>query len=709
MTTVYFNYAQISKSTIPFSGCTSLARVTIMNPVQLGANAFSGLPEGFVLSCPNKLSVSSLDASVFGTTKNPVIEVPDETTKEKVVAKLGTKAEVKVAGEGEAESAALVQGSDGNITGYESLEKAFEAINNGSDQGPLTITLRQNSENIVWPETAEAPNKEVTIDFSNNSVVLPANLTLRAPMTIKNIHNFNNTVLCNLTAGEYRFVMIDGGSFGFSQISGNNLTFSGKLPSSQSLGQPCQIIGAGENSTVTFENVGRSDYYYNMPSISGFSNLVLNNTFLNAQSGLSETGVLLNDGGLKLSADVTVKALGGNGELRLENGAALTVTGEAAGKTKIILDGSIPEDGTVLVKAVNAARDAFYLDGVTDKVLVYNAEGAFTLGAPIVSVNGGNIVGAGFGSMSDALNAIAGDDGEGTYMVALKENAKLETDSGSANTCTFPAKSIVIDGEGNTLSQPVTSRNYLRVNGNLTLKNVNMDMKMTYLYNDASGSEIVFDGTVTGVLGTVEDKSAKTAEGATFRVYSPISKSIISSFGGNSNNNYISSSPTTTVVLNGYGSENNPAVNRFNKQFVPSVGSSSTAVDKLVLENSWVPISTSGYDCKTIQFSGNSGISILAATSSTVTATINNLDASAAEGTVMLPVLNNKFTYLTVRGEVSGKVKVVVPDGEPEVGTVLVKAPNAAEDAFYLDGFDNKCLKRMDNGDYVVASWQMFV
>lgn len=573
----------------------------------------------------------------------------------------------------------------------------------------MTITLRQNSENIVWPETAEAPNKEVTIDFSNNSVVLPANLTLRAPMTIKNIHNFNNTVLCNLTAGEYRFVMIDGGSFGFSQISGNNLTFSGKLPSSQSLGQPCQIIGAGENSTVTFENVGRSDYYYNMPSISGFSNLVLNNTFLNAQSGLSETGVLLNDGGLKLSADVTVKALGGNGELRLENGAALTVTGEAAGKTKIILDGSIPEDGTVLVKAVNAARDAFYLDGVTDKVLVYNAEGAFTLGAPIVSVNGGNIVGAGFGSMSDALNAIAGDDGEGTYMVALEENAKLETDSGSANTCTFPAKSIVIDGEGNTLSQPVTSRNYLRVNGNLTLKNVNMDMKMTYLYNDASGSEIVFDGTVTGVLGTVEDKSAKTAEGATFRVYSPISKSIISSFGGNSNNNYISSSPTTTVVLNGYGSENNPAVNRFNKQFVPSVGSSSTAVDKLVLENSWVPISTSGYDCKTIQFSGNSGISILAATSSTVTATINNLDASAAEGTVMLPVLNNKFTYLTVRGEVSGKVKVVVPDGEPEVGTVLVKAPNAAEDAFYLDGFDNKCLKRMDNGDYVVASWQMFV
>lgn len=75
----------------------------------------------------------------------------------------------------------------------------------------------------------------------------------------------------------------------------------------------------------------------------------------------------------------------------------------------------------------------------------------------------------------------------------------------------------------------------------------------------------------------------------------------------------------------------------------------------------------------------------------------------------MLPVLNNKFTYLTVRGEVPGKVKVVVPDGEPEVGTVLVKAQNAAEDAFYLDGFDNKCLKRMDNGDYVVASWQMFV
>ena len=129
--------------------------------------------------------------------------------------------------------------------------------------------------------------------------------------------------------------------------------------------------------------------------------------------------------------------------------------------------------------------------------------------------------------MAEAMEAIAGDDGNGTYTVILKDNAAMGLDDGSSNTCSLPAKTIVLDGCGYKLSQPVTSRNYLGINGNLTLKNVELDMNLTYLYNYADGAEITFEGTVTGKLGLAQDKTDKNAEGATFVVCSPVSKTIL--------------------------------------------------------------------------------------------------------------------------------------------------------------------------------------
>lgn len=211
--------------------------------------------------------------------------------------------------------------------------------------------------------------------------------------------------------------------------------------------------------------------------------------------------------------------------------------------------------------------------------------------------------------MAEAMEAIAGDDGNGTYTVILKDNAAMGLDDGSSNTCSLPAKTIVLDGCGYKLSQPVTSRNYLGINGNLTLKNVELDMNRTYLYNYAEGAEITFEGTVTGKLGLAQDKTDKNAEGATFVVCSPVSKTILASLGGNTGNNY-NYPPSTTVVLKGYGTAEEPALGRFNSQIVPSAGSSSSALRELVLENSYVPIFPAAYDSQTIKISGSGGISV---------------------------------------------------------------------------------------------------
>lgn len=75
-----FNYVQILKNTLPFMN-SGITRITVLNPVNFGANAFSGLSEGFTLICPNNLEASKIDAYSFGTTKNVTIQVADAAAK----------------------------------------------------------------------------------------------------------------------------------------------------------------------------------------------------------------------------------------------------------------------------------------------------------------------------------------------------------------------------------------------------------------------------------------------------------------------------------------------------------------------------------------------------------------------------------------------------------------------------------------------------
>ena len=692
-----FNYVQILKNTLPFMN-SGITRITVLNPVNFGANAFSGLSEGFTLICPNNLEASKIDAYSFGTTKNVTIQVADAAAKTALEEKFGASVTVVSLSGGEETIVASVRDGNGNVTTYTSMAAAFEAINVSEDAGPFYMTVPYTSEGIDWSGSATVPNKKTTIDFSGNNVCLPASLVLQAPLTIKNINNFTNAdggELCTLEAGDNAFVMQNGGSFGFAKISGSNLTFDKILPHSTPLGsEPCQLVGTGNNAVLHIQNVGSSSYIYDLPDMNGFSELILTDAYMkiNAGEAAKLKRVTLNNGGLTVLDTVELSSIGGNGTLRFAEGASLTVTDQAEGTFRLpdLSDNApvpvtVPANSALILKNANG-------DIVEPQVAV-----------SVVEVSGGNLNNKGYASMAEAMEAIAGDDGNGTYTVILKDNAAMGLDDGSSNTCSLPAKTIVLDGCGYKLSQPVTSRNYLGINGNLTLKNVELDMNRTYLYNYAEGAEITFEGTVTGKLGLAQDKTDKNAEGATFVVCSPVSKTILASLGGNTGNNY-NYPPSTTVVLKGYGTAEEPALGRFNSQIVPSAGSSSSALRELVLENSYVPIFPAAYDSQTIKISGSGGISVSPGAQVTA-ATIYGWDASAGDAQVLLKKKSAGFEKLIVRGEVSGTTKVKISGDEiPEDGTVLVQAPHGAADSFYLDGVPGKSLIRQTNGDYVVAA-----
>ena len=141
---------------------------------------------------------------------------------------------------------------------------------------------------------------------------LPDTLTLQAPLTIENITNINSgdDTLTTLTAGTYAFTMVDGGSFGFAAISGSDLTFDGTLPGGRfGGGEQVQLTGTDEAAKVTFVNIGRSDYYYDLPLMSGFETLALDGAYLEADGSDifkgqldGVTAVELQNSGLELNA-----------------------------------------------------------------------------------------------------------------------------------------------------------------------------------------------------------------------------------------------------------------------------------------------------------------------------------------------------------------------------------------------------------------------
>lgn len=154
---VQFASVQILKAAIPFIN-SGVEEITIMNPVQLGANAFSGMPSGLVLNCPNRIpTVSNIDAGMFGSTQNVTFLVPNADLKSKMETKFASnkKVTVKLANEGMENVGVLVKDGAGQIVAYTSLKEAFQGIGESSSDGPFAITVCQSSESVVWPADVE--------------------------------------------------------------------------------------------------------------------------------------------------------------------------------------------------------------------------------------------------------------------------------------------------------------------------------------------------------------------------------------------------------------------------------------------------------------------------------------------------------------------------------------------------------------------------
>lgn len=491
---------EIAKANIsgksPFSG-SSIRTMTIYAFSGSGdASEFSGLPEGFTLNCPGSLSTYQLDKNAFGTTKNVTLNVATEELQTAFAEKFAGKS-VTVKLFGEAETVASVSDSTGTVTGYASLEDAIRAVNDSQDQGPFTITTRSSGELIEW-NTDLAPAKETVIDFAGCSVDLPDTLTLQAPLTIRSVTNFDTEGgLCTVDAGKYAFVMIDGGSFGFAEIKGSDLRFEGTLPGGLPLGQQVRLTGEGEAATVEFSGIGSSEYYYDLPNMRGFTEVELQNSYLEADRSETFHGqledvdtVTMDDGGLKLNADASIDTLSGRGELRFAEGAALKVTGSADGSF------TLPEfEGSDLTEVpLTLPEDS--------DVKLTNKDGTEIVAEAVVSVED---LGS-FSTLADAFEAIRRDGKADSYTLTLKDDLTLPEGA------VLPDVVLTIDGKDGDASHTlsVAQGKALRVQNSLTLQNLELDMdgaNVEYVRASDGEKTLTIAATVTGNVGQIVDSS----------------------------------------------------------------------------------------------------------------------------------------------------------------------------------------------------------
>lgn len=650
-----------------FSG-SSIRTLTIYELSDNGikANILNAMPDNFTLNLLADISNTALVNTTFGATENVTLNllVQENVDHYKTVFK-DKDVTVQLYGSSGQEVLANVTDGTGASTGYATLAEAIAAINASSDNGPFTIDILDNG-TVEWGDTA--PNKATTVDFGGASVDLPATLTLQAPLTIQNITNINSDTdtLTTLVAGEHAFAMIDGGSFGFAEIRGSDLTFAGTLPGGQFDGgqdsRQVQLTGTGDGAAVTFVDVGRSGYYYGLPNMAGFDTLMLDGAYLEADGAEAFRGQLddvtaveLQDGGLKLNASAEIESLSGNGELRFAEGAALNVTGGASGSFRL------PEfEGTAL------ADSGLSLPLGSDVTLT-NANGeTVTLPEPVVRVEG---LGQ-YATMAEAFAAITDDAGTGVYTLTLQKDVTLEGDKTYANkpVVTLPAKALVIDGDNHKLSLP---KGYVDANADLTLKSVELDMASTYLRVSAEGATVTVEGTVTGAL----DYLSANAEQCSAVIHAPAAGNVVGTVNG-------TSGKVMTLTLKGYGSQNEPA----DTANYPTINIAGSGKGTLILEKSWLVNGTvANWGNVVIRDAGGLAItrSMQAASPSSWTV------EEGAVADLYLTKMSGGFSYLNINslGSVSGKTQIhVVGDTLPTADTVLVKVQGdgAALDSFVL-------------------------
>lgn len=645
----------------PFAG-SSIQELTVYNLSSTGikANLLNNMPDGFTLNLPGDISSTALVANTFGSTKNVTLNLGAQEDVEHYKTVFdGKDVTVQLFG-GEEGAQAIITDSAGGVTGYATLNDAINAINQSEGTGPFQVrTINNGSTTIEWTGDV-APNKATVIDFAGASVDLPDTLTLQAPLTIENITNINpdEGTLTTLIAGDHAFAMVDGGSFGFAEIRGSNLTFAGTLPGGQFGGgqdsRSVQLTGTGDGATVTFVDVGRSDYYYVLPNMAGFAELVLDGAYLEADATdvyanqLAGTkAVTLNDGGLTVNKSAEIETLSGNGELRVAEGAVLTVTGSASGSFRL------PEfAGTKL------ADSGLSLPLGSDVTLT-NADGeTVALPEPVARVEG---LGQ-YATMADAFDAIESGEAD-SYTITLLDDVELEATgtSGAYGVAELPAKALIIQGGGYTISAGDSkTRNYVYAAADLTLVNVELNMPKTYLRITGEGATVTVEGTVTGALEKID---ASVSTGCTVLVKATVGDDVIDGIAGTSKNKM-------TVILQGYGSLEAPAA----KTAFPTISNSSGT---LVLENSWL-VADNATSWGGIEVRQGGGLLL---TGSMPNASVKGWQV--AEGvTADLTVKNGK---LTVSGAVSGKTQIHLSGSQMAAeGKVLVKAANGGLDSFAL-------------------------
>lgn len=533
-----------------FSG-SSIRTLTIyeLSGSGIKANVLNAMPDGFTLDLLADISSTALVNTTFGATENVTLNllVQEDVDHYKTVFK-DKDVTVQLYGSSGQEVLANVTDGTGASTGYATLAEAIAAINASSDNGPFTIDILDNG-TVEWGDAA--PNKATTVDFGGASVNLPATLTLQAPLTIKNITNINSDTdtLTTLVAGEHAFAMIDGGSFGFAEIRGSDLTFEGTLPGGQFGGgqdsRQVQLTGTGDGATVTFVDVGSSDYYYVLPNMAGFAELVLDGAYLEADATdayanqLAGTkAVTLNGGGLTVNKSAEIETISGNGELRVAEGASLAVTGSASGSF------TLPE-----VTGTELSSEVLSLPAGSEITLTNQAGESVTITEPVVedpavTVTGGSLNAEGYATLSGAFAAITADAGD-RYTLTLLCDQTFDADT------TLPDAALTINGGGYRLTQ--AEGDALTVQNDLTFQNIQLALAGSITYARAASGEkaITFAETASGSVGSITDNSGSRwldivflSDGVTFGKVT----GTVSSIG----------TRLTDLILTGFGTQDTP-------------------------------------------------------------------------------------------------------------------------------------------------------
>ena len=680
-----------------FSG-SSIRTLTIYELSRNGikANILNAMPDGFTLDLLADISSTALVNTTFGTTKDVTLNllVQEDVDYYKTVFE-GKNVTVQLYGSSGQEVLANVTDGTGASTGYATLAEAIAAINASSDNGPFTIDIL-DSGTVEWGDAA--PNKATTVDFGGASVNLPATLTLQAPLTIQNITNINSDTdtLTTLVAGEHAFAMINGGSFGFAEIRGSDLTFEGTLPGGKfGGGAQVQLVGAGDTPTVTCKNVGRTDYYYNLPNMTGFAELVLDGAYLEADATEAYSNQLdgakavkLKDGGLTVNKPAEIEKLSGKGELRIAEGASLAVTGSASGSF------TLPE-----VTGTELSSEVLSLPAGSEITLTNQAGESATITEPVVedpavTVTGGSLNAKGYATLADAFAAITADAGD-RYALTLQKDVTLEGDKTYANkpVVTLPAKALVIDGDNHKLSLP---KGYVDANADLTLKNVELDMAATYLRVNAQGATVTVESSVRGAL----DYLSANAKQCSAVIHAPAAGNVVDTVSG-------TSGKVMTLTLKNYGSQAEPAPTAD----YPAINIAGSGKGTLILENSWlVNGSVANWGNVVIRQAGG-----LAVTRSPQAASPRSWTVEGdAVADLYLTKMSGGFSYLNITslGSASGKTRIhLVGDESPAAGDIFVKVPaNKAENATFVIADDSVgklgglALVQDENGNYVLQT-----